>query len=60
MDSKETEELKPDTLETIFEEPSDVIIFDGFITMPEMELKELYLSLNLAMTFQYVLQIQNY
>ncbi len=60
VDSKETDEEKPETLETVFEEPADVLIFDGFISMSETELKELYQSLNLAMTFQDFLHIQNY
>ncbi|WMJ87362.1 phosphoribosylformylglycinamidine synthase [Anaerocolumna sp. MB42-C2] len=60
VDSKETDEEKPVTLETIFEEPADVLIFDGFISMPENKLQELYQSLNLAMTFQDFLHIQNY
>ena len=43
-----------------YDEPADVIIFDGFKTMPEEELKELYDSLGLAMTFKDFLHIQNY
>ena len=45
---------------TKFEEPADVKIFDGFIDMPEAELKALYDSLGLAMTFKDFLHIQNY
>lgn len=52
VDSRETNEMKPETLVTAFEEPADVKIFDGFITMNESALKELYNSLNLAMTFK--------
>ena len=51
---------KPETLVTVFEEPADVKIFDGFKDMEEKELKELYNSLNLAMTFKDFLHIQNY
>ncbi|MDD6504053.1 MAG: phosphoribosylformylglycinamidine synthase, partial [Lachnospiraceae bacterium] len=57
---------KPQTLVQNFEEPADVLIFDGtdgqsaFIEMAEAELKELYDSLNLAMTFKDFLHIQNY
>ena len=51
---------KPETLVTKFEEPADVKIFDGFQDMPEAELKKLYDSLNLAMTFKDFLHIQNY
>lgn len=60
VDSRETKGMKPDTLITEFEEPADVIIFDGFCGMAEDKLKELYLSLNLAMTFKDFLHIQNY
>lgn len=60
VDSRETDETVPDTLVTEFEEPADVKVFDGFKDMPEMELKELYDSLGLAMTFKDFLHIQNY
>ncbi len=60
VDSRETDLNKPETLITKFEEPADVKIFDGLISMPETELKELYGSLNLAMTFKDFLHIQNY
>ncbi|MGB8453903.1 MAG: phosphoribosylformylglycinamidine synthase [Anaerocolumna sp.] len=60
VDSKETEEEKPETLETLFEEPPEVILFDGFSSMSGAGLKELYQSLNLAMTFQDFLHIQGY
>ena len=60
VDSRETGMVKPDTLVTVFDEPADVKIFDGFNAMGEAELKELYTSLNLAMTFKDFLHIQNY
>lgn len=60
VDSRETDESVPDTLVTEFEEPADVKIFDGFKDMPEDELKRLYDSLGLAMTFKDFLHIQNY
>ncbi len=60
VDSREAAEEKPETLEAVFEDPADVIIFDGFKDMPEAQLKELYASLNLAMTFRDFLHIQNY
>ena len=60
VDSREAEAEKPETLVTNFEEPEDVKIFEGFADMPEDELKELYASLNLAMTFKDFLHIQNY
>ena len=60
VDSRETGLEKPETLVTEFEEPADVIIFDGFKDMEEKPLKELYDSLGLAMTFKDFLHIQNY
>ena len=60
VDSRETDEVVPETLVTAFEEPADVKIFDGFKDMPEDELKALYDSLGLAMTFKDFLHIQNY
>ena len=60
VDSREAEEEKPDTLITVFEEPEDVKIIEGFSVMKEGELKELYDSLGLAMTFKDFLHIQNY
>lgn len=60
VDSRETDLHKPETLVTQFEEPEDVIVFEGFINMPEQELMKLYSSLNLAMTKKDFLHIQNY
>ena len=60
VDSRETGLEKPETLVTVFPEPEDVKIFDGFKEMPEAELKELYDSLNLAMTFKDFQHIQHY
>ncbi len=60
VDSRETGLEKPETLVTVFQEPEDVKIFDGFKDMAEAELKELYDSLNLAMTFKDFQHIQNY
>ena len=60
VDSRETDEQKPETLVTEFEEPADVKIFDGFFDMEESKLKELYDSLGLAMTFKDFLHIQKY
>ena len=60
VDSRETGMEKPDTLVTVFDEPEDVKIFEGFKDMPEEELKALYDSLGLAMTFKDFLHIQNY
>ena len=60
VDSRETGLEKPETLVTKFDEPADVKILDGFKDMPEAELKELYSSLGLAMTFKDFQHIQNY
>ncbi len=60
VDSREALKDKPDTIVQTFPEPSDVKIFEGFITMPEDDLRELYLSLNLAMTFKDFLFIRKY
>ena len=60
VDSRETGLEKPETLVTVFPEPEDVKIFDGFKEMSEADLKALYDSLNLAMTFKDFQHIQNY
>ena len=60
VDSRETDMVKPETLVTVFDEPADVLVFDGFTKMDEAELKDLYNSLGLAMTFKDFLHIQNY
>ena len=60
VDSRETDMKKPDTLVTVFDEPKDVMIFNGFTEMPEADLKDLYDSLNLAMTFKDFQHIQHY
>ena len=66
VDSRETDMVKPDTLITVYDEPADVAVFENipdredFIDMPQVELKELYDSLGLAMTFKDFLHIQNY
>ena len=60
VDSRETGLEKPETLVTVFPDPENVKIFDGFKDMAEADLKELYASLNLAMTFKDFQHIQNY
>ncbi len=60
VDSRETGMEKPLTLEEAFEEPEDVKILDGFTDMEEADLKNLYDSFGLAMTFKDFLHIQNY
>ena len=60
VDSRETGMVKPETLITVFEEPADIAIFDGFREMEESTLRKLYDSLSLAMTFKDFLHIQKY
>ena len=60
VDSRETGMKKPETLVSEYKEPDDVKIFTGFQDMQEDELKKLYDSLGLAMTFKDFLHIQNY
>ena len=60
VDSRECDFAKPDTLVTEYDEPEDVSIIDGFKDMEEAELKSLYDSLGLAMTFNDFKHIQNY
>ncbi len=60
VDSRETGLAKPETLAQDFADPEDVMVFDGFSVMKESDLRELYDSLGLAMTFQDFLHIQNY
>ena len=60
VDSRENNDPKPQTLAAEYEDAPDVRIFDGFIDMKEGELKELYGSLGLAMTFADFKLIQDY
>ncbi|MBQ9065390.1 MAG: phosphoribosylformylglycinamidine synthase [Blautia sp.] len=60
VDSRETGLEKPETLASVFEDPADVLIFEGFTSMSEEELRSLYDSLNLAMTFSDFTYIRDY
>ena len=60
VDSRRADGPKPETLEDHFDEPADVIVFDGFKDMAEAHLKDLYDSLGLAMTFADFKHIQRY
>ncbi len=60
VDSRETDMVKPETLITVFDDPADVSVFEGFKDMAEGELRSLYDSLGLAMTFKDFQHIQNY
>ncbi|MBO7335792.1 MAG: phosphoribosylformylglycinamidine synthase, partial [Lachnospiraceae bacterium] len=59
VDSRVASEDIPETLSLVYDVPADVKTFEGFKDMPENELKALYDSLNLAMTFKDFLHIQN-
>lgn len=60
VDSRESGAQKPVTLVAVFEEPQKVMIFDRFVELDEEQLKSLYGSLNLAMTFQDFCHIHKY
>ena len=60
VDSRQSDAPKPQTLEMKFEEPADVKVFDGFTDMDSAALKELFDSLDLAMTFEDFKFIQAY
>ncbi|MBR1517820.1 MAG: phosphoribosylformylglycinamidine synthase, partial [Bacteroidales bacterium] len=60
VDSRLTDEHKPDTLAQHFDEPADVHVFTGFKDMDEAQLRQLYGSLGLAMTFADFRHIQHY
>ena len=60
VDSREAGEDKPSTLVAECEVPEDIKNFEGFAAAPEAELKALYDTLNLAMTFKDFLHIQRY
>lgn len=60
VDSRLAAEQKPDTLIMAHDEPEDVSIITGFTSMTGDELQKLYVSLNLAMTFNDFRFIQEY
>ncbi len=60
VDSRIAADDKPDTLVATYDEPEDVKVFDGFKDMAEGDLKDLYESLGLAMTFNDFKWIQEY
>ncbi len=60
VDSREADSKIPNTLFTEFKVPDDVKILDEFIHMSEVQLKELYNSLGLAMTLKDFKFIQDY
>ena len=60
VDSRIADGNKPETLVESYDEPEDVKILDGFKDMAEADLKNLYNSLGLAMTFNDFKWIQEY
>ncbi len=60
VDSRTAAEAKPETLITEFENPADVLIFDGFRDDNDAKFKELYDSLGLAMTYNDFCFIREY
>ena len=60
VDSREAAQEKPQTLVAEYEVPADVMIFEGFTGFGAEQLRELYESLNLAMTLKDFEHIQNY
>ncbi|MBQ9436876.1 MAG: phosphoribosylformylglycinamidine synthase, partial [Lachnospiraceae bacterium] len=60
VDSRRAASEKPDTLAESYPEAGDVPIIEGFSGLEENELRALYSSFSLAMTFQDFLHIQKY
>ncbi|MBR5420914.1 MAG: phosphoribosylformylglycinamidine synthase [Lachnospiraceae bacterium] len=60
VDSRECGFEKPETLITDYDEPEDVKILTDFRSLEEKDLKDLYDSLGLAMTFRDFQHIQKY
>ncbi|MCR5651619.1 MAG: phosphoribosylformylglycinamidine synthase [Lachnospiraceae bacterium] len=60
VDSRLAATEKPDTLFTKYDEPDDIPFIEGFIKMSEKQLKDLYGSLSLAMTFRDFIHIRDY
>ena len=57
VDSREAQGEKPETLVTVFDEPADVKIFDGFKDMEENKLKEL--NSDLRKTYSKIMENEN-
>ncbi len=60
VDSRESSSPKPETLITVFDQPEEIKLFDGFCGLDERALRQLYDSLHLAMTFNDFKHIRNY
>lgn len=52
VDSRETEENKPDTLKVQYPEPDEIAVFSGFCEMGDRAFRSLYDALQLAMTYE--------
>ncbi|QNU65698.1 phosphoribosylformylglycinamidine synthase [Ruminiclostridium herbifermentans] len=60
VESQEAKMEKPDTLKTEIEQPEDVAIIEGFITMNEEQLSELLKEMGFAMSFDDIVFCQGY
>ncbi|MBR1785279.1 MAG: phosphoribosylformylglycinamidine synthase [Bacteroidales bacterium] len=60
VDSRRADGPKPATLEERYDEPADVAVLDGFKDLDEAQLRSLFDSLGLAMTFADFIHIQRY
>lgn len=60
VDSRESDEKKPDTLKLSLKEPDPIEILDGFRSISDDEFKKLYDSLRLAMTYADFKHIRKY
>ena len=60
VDSRIASEEKPESLNTVYPEPEDIKVLNGFINMNDGEMKKLYTSLNLAMSYEDFLFIKDY
>ncbi|MBO6138293.1 MAG: phosphoribosylformylglycinamidine synthase [Lachnospiraceae bacterium] len=60
VDSRLAGDKKPDTLIVDYDEPEDIRVLEGFTSLKQAELKKLYESLSLAMTFKDFEHIRKY
>lgn len=60
VDSRIASEKKPDTLIVEYDEPEDIKVIEGFTSLKTAELRKLYESLSLAMTFKDFEHIKKY
>ncbi|MBR1758755.1 MAG: phosphoribosylformylglycinamidine synthase [Lachnospiraceae bacterium] len=60
VDSRETDETKPETLVDVYPEAPDVAVLEGFCEMDDASFEALYASLGLAMTLKDFEHIRTY